>query len=254
MGPACLNCFAAKQAATLHQQAGATRRTVPQYAGITGRKKGRYFFNGRVTALEPGHDEWKWPLRWRGAEHPLLGPGQRSLIFVVGMADLFYDRPEHLIGRTLTTIAASEHIGLILTQRPDAMAKYFARLPASVVPRWQEHLWLGFTGEKQKQFNERWAPMRDLAGRGWRTFVSIAPMLEPVTLPPDFLAFGRHIWVIVSGEQGAHEVCRDMDPQWARAVLKQCRGAGVPFFLKQMARRRPIPPDLFVRQFPEHKR
>ena len=135
MGPACLNCFAAKQAATLHQQAGATRRTVPQYAGITGRKKGRYFFNGRVTALEPGHDEWKWPLRWRGAEHPLLGPGQRSLIFVVGMADLFYDRPEHLIGRTLTTIAASEHIGLILTQRPDAMAKYFARLPASVVPR-----------------------------------------------------------------------------------------------------------------------
>jgi len=96
--------------------------------------------------------------------------------------------------------------------------------------------------------------MRALASRGWTVFVSMAPMLAPVTLPSDFLALGSSGWVIISGEQGQHQLCRDMNPAWARAVLKQCRGAGVPLFLKQMARRRPIPPDLFVRQFPEPKR
>jgi protein gp37 len=132
------------------------------------------------------------------------------------------------------------------------MAEYFAtaRLSSSAISRWQKHLWLGFSAERQTQFDRRWPPMRDLAARGWTVFVSIAPMLEPVTLPPDFLALGASVWVIVSGEQGPHRLCRDMDPKWARAVRDQCAAAGIPFFCKQMARREPIPPHLYVRQFP----
>ena len=52
--------------------------------------------------------------------------------------------------------------------------------------------------------------MRELAGVGWTVFVSIAPMLAPVTLPPDFLAYWERTWVICAGEQGPHERCRDM--------------------------------------------
>ena len=97
--------------------------------------------------------------------------------------------------------------------------------------------------------------MRALAAAGWFVFVSIAPMLGPVTLPPDFLALGQRGWVICSGEQGLHKFCRDLDPRWARALRDQCRESGVPFFMKQMARREanPIPPDLMMtttRQFP----
>ena len=69
-----------------------------------------------------------------------------------------------------------------------------------------------------------------LAADGWTVFVSIAPMLTPVKLPPDFLQYQGRIWVIVSGEQGSH--ARPMEePNWPRALLHQCREAGVPFNL-----------------------
>lgn len=100
------------------------------------------------------------------------------------------------------------------------------------------------------EFDLRWPAMRGLAARGWTVFISIAPMLAPVILADDFLELGARAWVIVSGEQGPHKRCRDMHPNWARAVRDQYARAGVPFFCKQMVRRDPIPPDLFLREFP----
>jgi protein gp37 len=76
-------------------------------------------------------------------------------------------------------------------------------------------------------------------------------MLGSVTLPPNFLAPGQRTWVIVSGEQRVPGTrCRDMDPDWGRAVRNQCKEAGIPFFMKQMAKGAYIPPDLQIRQFP----
>ena len=71
-------------------------------------------------------------------------------------------------------------------------------------------------------------------------------MLGPVRLADDFACR----WVIVSGEQGRGEDIRDMRPSWARAVRDQCTAAHIPFFMKQMAGKRPIPPDLLIREFP----
>jgi protein gp37 len=75
-------------------------------------------------------------------------------------------------------------------------------------------------------------------------------MIGPVMLPEDFLALGPRVWVIVAGEQGPHDRCRNMDPKWARSVRDQCARASVPFFMKQMAKGAPIPPDLQIREFP----
>ena len=77
-------------------------------------------------------------------------------------------------------------------------------------------------------------------------------MIGPVKLPPDFLAYGNRVWVIVGGEQrtNANHVPRPMDPDWARALRDQCEKAGVWFNLLQMSGRKDIPHDLFVRQFP----
>jgi protein gp37 len=193
------------------------------------------------------------PLRSINAGPPLLGPGMPLLVLVGCMSDLLHeDRPKAVIDHTLGTIALSDHIGMVLTKRPERMLEYFvtAGLSSSALARWQAHLWLGFSAEDQEYFDLRWPPVRALAECGWIVFVSIAPMLGPVTLPADFLGLKSRCWCIVAGEQGPHKDCRDMDPNWAKAVLRQCRGAGVPFFMKQMARRKPIPPDLFVRQFP----
>lgn len=75
------------------------------------------------------------------------------------------------------------------------------------------------------------------------TFASVEPLLEPIRmngLHPD--------WVIVGGESG--HGARMMQPDWAAGLRDQCRSADVPFFMKQMTGKKPIPDDLMVREFP----
>jgi len=220
-----------------------TAHNIALYLGVTDQVRGRHIFNGKLTVLERSHARWVWPLTWPGAQRPLLGQSKPSLIFVGDMADLFHeDRPTWVIDRAVATIAMSNHIGLLLTKRVPRMVDYFAASP----PRWQSKLWLGFSAERQQEFDLRWSRIRSLAERGWLVFVSIAPMIGPVRLPHDFM--GR--WVIVSGEEGPDALIRIMNPNWARAVRDQCHAAGIPFFMKQMTGTIPIPSDLLVRQFP----
>jgi protein gp37 len=241
----CKNCYAAQLAAT--QQ---TSHQIPLHLWTTDFRNEKPRFNGRLTALPAGHPEWVWPLTWPGARHPLLGPGQSSLIFVGAMTDVFHEnRPVADIDKVVGVIGLSDHIGLLLTKRAPRLAEYFdAPRPEKTVRRWQQKLWLGFSAESQQEFDARWAHLRLLAELGYTVFVSVAPMLGPVRLPPDFLRHGRRVWAIASGEQGRDPRC--MDANWARALRDQCAAAGVPFFLLQMAGRKPIPADLFVRQFP----
>jgi protein gp37 len=247
VSPGCINCYAAQIAGT---KTWPYARSARIHNGVTVVAGKRRIFNGKVTAAAASHQLWAWPLRWSGAPYPKLGAGAPSLIFVGDMADLFYKRSTEVISRVCGVIAVSAHIGLLLTKRTRPMAEYFTAQSPRTLRRSQPKLWLGFSAERQQEFDQRWADMRALAEAGWFIFVSIAPMIAPVTLPPDFLALGRRTWVIVAGEQGPHAYCRDMDPNWARAVRDQCAAASIPFFLKQMAKGAPIPPDLQMRQFP----
>jgi protein gp37 len=238
----CLNCYAARNAATLQSDLD-----VPLYRDTTEFKGGRHVFNGTLRELAPGHREWAFPLRWKGAAQPLLGSGMPSLIFVGDMAEIFLpERSEAVIDRTLGTLASSDHIGLVLTKLPERMVAHITSQPMITQQRWRQKLWVGFSAEDQARFDLRWPAMRVLAG--WTIFVSVAPMLGPVRLPDDFLSISR--WVIVAGEQGSYRYCRAMDVRWARALRDQCAPAGIAFFMKQLGMKRPIPPDLPIRQFP----
>jgi protein gp37 len=255
VGPECDNCYAAKLAGTLQQAAGASREVRALYDGIVEQVDGRWRFNGQTRVLPPGHPTWNFPLVYAGAERPVLGPGKPLLIFVADMSDQYFRQPVWVIDKIVDTIAASRHIGLILTRRVRRMSAYFLAPPSPTTLRcWQEHFWLGTSAAHQEEFDAGWPHMRALAERGYLIFFSLAPMLGPVTLPADFLALKDRAWVIVSGEQGPHERCRDMDRDWARQVLDQCRAASIPFFGKQMSRKAPIPIDLMIRQFPSVER
>ena len=246
VSPGCDNCYAAKYAATQQRARGDQL-----YQGVTDWAGGqRPVFNGTLTALPLGHPGWTWPLRWRGAEHPVIGDGGPSLIFIGDMCDVFHeDRPREFIDKIVTTMVHSDHLGLLLTKRADQIAAYFSEpLPERTQQRRQRKLWLGFSAERQQEFDRRWEHMRALAAAGWTTFVSVAPMIGPVTLPPHFLDHGDRVWVICSGEQSRE--ARPMDPGWARALLAQCREAGVPFNMLRMGRGQKIPDDLNVREFP----
>jgi protein gp37 len=248
ISPGCTLCYAAQCAGTYTWPTGEKAL----HHGLTVRRGTRRIFNGKLSVAPPGAPVWTEPLSLPRAPNPKLGPGQPSLIFVVDMGDLFHeDRPTQIIKRVCATIALSEHIGLLVTKRTRRAAEYFTALDAWTVHRWQPQLWLGFSAERQREFDERWQDMGVLADAGWRVFVSIAPMIGPVNLPPDFLALKNRSWVIVAGEQGPHRLCRDMHPNWARAIRDQCAASSIPFFMKQLARKEPIPPDLLVRQFPQ---
>jgi protein gp37 len=249
VSPGCKNCYAKFYAGT---------HTLALHNDLAYKTEGgRFQFNGKLASLPAENRLWSMPLRWKGAANPKLGPGQPSLIFVGDMSDVFHeDRPVDVIDKTVGVITSSDHIGLLLTKRPQRMAAYFKQSPPNTLQRRQQQLWLGFSAERQKELGERWPHTKTLADAGWNIFASVAPLIAPVKLPADFLRLGDRAWCIVAGEQGphGHDCCADLDPNWARAIRDQCSEAGVTFFMKQMARGKPIPPDLQIRDFPARMR
>ena len=232
--------------------------TVPTvYTGaIEEAADGSMRWTGDATALRAGDPRWDFPLTdFRdGVVNPALGPGKPNLIFAVVDGDLFYDvRPLADINRVCRTLVASKHLGLLCTKYTPQMVEYIASVDSRSMQRWQQKLLLGFSAENQEWFDRRWADVRGLAEAGWFVYVALSPLLEPVTLPPAFLALGKRTWVVVYGEcnRWEPERCRPMEADWARAILKQCRDHGIPFFLRGMHTPGYIPPDLInIRQFP----
>lgn len=78
------------------------------------------------------------------------------------------------------------------------------------------------------------------------TFASVEPMLERMTIRADMPD-----WVICGGESGPG--ARDWDgfADAARSLRDKCAEEGKAFFMKQMPKKREIPADLMVRQFPQ---
>lgn len=126
-----------------------------------------------------------------------------------------------------------------------------------------KNVWLGVSIEDQKTADERIPYL--LSTSAAVRFVSYEPALGPVdfkprphnelclhcgeewskhsaitrlcpdqkaSMPTHYRKDGGLNWIIVGGESGSG--ARQFDIQWARDVLKQCRQAGVPVFVKQL--------------------
>lgn len=260
--PGCINCYAQRLAG------GVRLRNHPLYSGITKQVKGRSVFNGMLTALADDHKAWSWPISWRGALNPRMGDGKPSLIFVGDMSDLAHkDRPRAHIDRTVAGIVYSRHIGQLLTKRADVLAGYLQFLSHSArwldfphpffgKPNWDpaianfDHsikakLWVGFSAERQQEFDERWRYMEPLARAGWQVFVSCEPLLGRILLPGNMGAMPRKPWIIAGGESGPD--ARPAHQDWFRLLRDQCAEQGLPFFFKQWGDwyplEQPIPGD-----------
>ncbi|MGH8676877.1 MAG: DUF5131 family protein [Burkholderiales bacterium] len=197
------------------------------------------------------------PLHWR----------KPRMIFVNSMSDLFHeDVPDAFIDSVFEVMINAQdlgHIFQILTKRPERMRSFLN------VKQWPrcggmdqhpiKNIWLGVSVEDQATADER-MPLLLQTPAAVR-FVSYEPALGPVDFAPWLLerlgptrapSLG---WVIAGGESGPH--ARPSHPDWFRSLARQCRDAGVAFFMKQITERgrktpfESFPPELQVREYPD---
>lgn len=191
---------------------------------------------------------WKQPLRWAKNARHISNPFLRPRVFCASLADVWDNQVPiewrrdlfHLIWET------RELDWLLLTKRPENIAKM---LPAAIgeVELWPwPNVWLGTTCEDQDHYNRRWPVLQQVPAVV--RFISHEPSLGPLTRLRLVPSGPVPDWVICGGESG--HGARYMEPVWARALHEECAIVGASFFMKQMTGKKPIPDDLMVRQFP----
>ena len=141
----------------------------------------------------------------------------------------------------------------VLTKRPwNAVAWWRDDVIPGAEAFWPSNLWIGTSVEDQRAAHARVLPLLKLPAR--IRFLSCEPLLERVALTElrdnsDDVADGPfhratsedfHVergvqWVIVGGESGRN--ARRMQMAWADDIVRQCRDANVPVFVKQMGTR-----------------
>lgn len=220
VSPGCEHCYA--------ETFAAGRMKLP----IWGSKAERRFFSDR---------HWAEPLKWaRAAERD----GVRRRVFCASMADVFEDRtdlaePRERLFRLIEATPSLDW--LLLTKRPENIQR-LCRWSVRCGGAWPANVWLGTTAEDQRRLGERveFLTQEPAAVR----FLSVEPMLGPLDITQWIGAYDvskerreRSIsqavsWVIVGGESGSD--ARPFHVEWARSVVRQCRSAGVPVFVKQL--------------------
>ena len=190
---------------------------------------------------------WANPVKWnRQAERT----GQRAKVFCASLADVFDNKvPPEWRNDLWKLVRSTTNLDwLILTKRPENIKKF---LPDD----WENgysNVWLGTTAEDKERYDHRWRILKDTPAA--IHFISQEPSIGPVRLPyvqgrDSYHDRAAHPdWIICGGESGPK--ARYMEPDWARDLLRDCRDRGIPFFMKQMTGKRPIPDDLMVREFP----
>lgn len=181
---------------------------------------------------------WRKPIQWAKAAR---GTGKRPRVFCASLADVFDNKmpPEWRADLWGLISCTPELDWLLLTKRPENIIRM---LPAGWADGWP-NVWLGTTAEDQPHYDRRWGKLKEIPAVV--RFISYEPALGPlrVTQSP------APSWVICGGESGSG--ARYMEPDWAARVRDDCAALGVAFFMKQMTEKKPIPPDLMVREFPQ---
>lgn len=223
VSPGCEHCYA--------EQLAVVRRKLPVWGPPS------------TTERQRKKGVWNDVPRWNAAA---LRDGVRRRLFVSSMADVFEDHAQVTQWRADALALLATCTGLdvqLLTKRPENIR---AMVPPSWLSAWPDHVWIGCTVEDQKRAAQRIPHLLAVPARV--RFLSCEPFLEAVDIEAALAVCDRHgepsgprcnadgtpaiSWVIVGGESGTG--ARPFDLAWARSLVRQCREAGVPVFVKQM--------------------
>lgn len=231
----CSNCYASDTAASLATRFpnGAGQR----YLAVLDDQHKRW--NGRVIL---DRDALSKRAPRRRSEPDLLNGGQRwrpARVFLGSMTDLFHEALPDIDRRDVWRWMASHGgaagpIFQLVTKRPDVAAETLPRdMGQWSDPRERPRIHLLTSTEDQAAADQRIPAV--LRCRPWVELVGISaePLLGPVVLMPEWLRLGHGLrWVIVGGESGRG--ARGCDIGWIRSMVRQCRNAAVPVFVKQL--------------------
>lgn len=210
------------------------------------RDKTRYGHDpATVIRSKPG--TFNSPLKWKDP----------AKVFVCSWSDFFIEDADAWRDDAWEIMRRTPHLTYqLLTKRPENIA---ARLPHD----WPlPNVWLGVTAENEGQLKNRLPLLMGIPSVV--RFVSVEPMLGPIsfrwgnwvdypsgpgTVSNQYDALRAIDWVICGGESGLE--ARNMNPEWAAELKRQCSEAEVPFFMKQMTGKVPIPDTLQGREFPK---
>lgn len=153
----------------------------------------------------------KAPAIW---EEP--GLHQSEVIFACSMSDLMHPALSDQDIASLVAVMLRTHWSQfnVLTKRPERLASF----------GWPRNVRVGVSCGTQDLLIERWPFLRDLEC-SYR-YLSVQPMLTPIVLPDD--ADGDNLsWAVIMREVGVG--ARDMLPEWAYDLRRQCRERGIAF-------------------------
>ena len=249
----CRNCYAERIAARFSDQG-------QPFHGVAERTAAGPRWTGKVELIE---ERLSRPLRWR----------KPARIFVNSTHDLFHESvPDEWIDRVFAVMAlAPQHTFQLLTKRPLRMLDYLKGHAGGGRHIWKAaqeikmpggrhkpdttwpvpNVWIGVSCEDQPSADKR-IPLLLQVPAAVR-FVSAEPLLGPINLaqaaygkghprpPPEIQARQTNHpvagidWVIAGGESGPR--ARPCELAWIRSIVKECREADVPCFVKQLGAR-----------------
>lgn len=204
---------------------------------------------------------WNDFLKWNALAH---AAGEIHKVFVGSMMDIF-EKPFPLVswhgepaidssdGSQIMTDALRDRffneivpncrnlLFLLLTKRPSNINKM---IPDSWKENPPANVMFGTSPVDPPTFKTLVRQLKQVKGH---RFLSIEPQLAAIY--PDYEDLNGIDWVIQGGESGPKR--RPFDIQWAYDMREICRNNRVPYFFKQIDKVLPIPPDLFVREFPK---
>lgn len=226
VGPGCTGCYA---------------------EALMDKRMGRVKWGAGQKRRRTSATYWDQPLAWnrKAAES-----GQPWRVFCGSLCDVFDNEvPDNWRADLLDLIGATPSLTwLLLTKRIGNAAEMIRWAIGARTAGWARNVWIGATVVNQEEA-DRDIPKLLRVPAAVR-FLSIEPMLGPIDLSafqPFLWATNKTVrgargliggqidWVIVGGEsdQPGHKA-RPFDIAWARDIVRQCKAAGVPVFVKQL--------------------
>jgi protein gp37 len=250
VSPGCDNCYAIRDGWRLGHNPNLRVRKI--YEMLVRYLNGRLNWTGTVRAVRMRLND---PFGWRKPRR----------IFVNSQSDLFHEgvSTNYIVDVLNVCMRTPQHTYQILTKRSERMRDILRELAARDPEdrAITENIWLGVSVEDRLR-KTRIDHLRSTPAAV--RFLSCEPLLEDL----GELDLRGISWVIIGGESG--HGARPCDRRWIYNLIRQCKEANVPVFVKQLGTKSHIdnnefflplkdrkgglmeewPEDLRVREFP----